>query len=711
MSAIKARRTEFDFMGKMIKCNWNAGIFITMNPGYAGRTELPDNLKSLFRPVAMMAPDLALIAEVMLQAEGFVNSRVLAKKTVTLYGLMVQQLSKQDHYDYGLRSMRGVLVAAGAIKRADPEMSEEFIMLRAIRDMNAPKFIKADAALFKQLLGDLFPGLDLPAFDGQELGAQVEHELEALGLQRHPTIVQKAMELRDSKNTRHCNMLVGRTLSGKSTTWKMLAAARTALCVAGKAGYERVRVEVINPKSITMNELYGAYDLQTMEWTDGILSSVFRNFARDEKSDETWLMLDGPVDTLWIESMNTVMDDNKTLTLINGDRIAMSNSMSLLFEVQDLAVASPATVSRAGMIYLDVDDLGWGPFVQSWIAAKYTAPEERDWIGALFDKYVPRLLLFRRRELKELVPVSDFAAVRSFCNLFDVLGTAENGVDRLGCADSWAAVGEKWFVFCLIWSVGASVDEKGRRRFNDCLRDIEAIFPPVQTVYEYFVDHKAKEFKLWEEKVTPGWRPPKGAAFNEIFVPTVDTLRNSFIVSSLAMTNHGVLVVGNTGTGKSVLVQQFLDGLAPETHQRLEMNFSAATTSATTQDIVEGVLEKRAKARAPPHCAARALALTPLRCCRCARAEQDGSVGRPAHDRVYRRPQHAQEGRVRVAAAARAAAAVDRLRRLVRPLEAVVAVHHGRDARRCHGPARRRPHRHLGAAALAVQPHQLHVPL
>ncbi|CAN0391225.1 unnamed protein product, partial [Scytosiphon promiscuus] len=78
-------------------------------------------------------------------------------------------------------------------------------------------------------------------------------------------------------------------------------------------------------------------------------------------------MFDGPIDALWIESMNSVMDDNKILTLINGDRIPLTNSMSLLFEVEDLAVASPATVSRAGMIFLDVDEMGWQPFVNSWL--------------------------------------------------------------------------------------------------------------------------------------------------------------------------------------------------------------------------------------------------------------------------------------------------------------------------------------------------------
>jgi len=77
-----------------------------------------------------------------------------------------------------------------------------------------------------------------------------------------------------------------------------------------------------------------------------------------------WMILDGPVDTLWIETMNSVLDDSKLLTLTNGDRTSLKPTVRLLFEIQDLAVASPATVSRAGMIYMDLEELGWKPFFE-----------------------------------------------------------------------------------------------------------------------------------------------------------------------------------------------------------------------------------------------------------------------------------------------------------------------------------------------------------
>lgn len=131
--------------------------------------------------------------------------------------------------------------------------------------------------------------------------------------------------------------------------------------------YQLVKKIVLNPKAISMGEMYGEVNVLSQEWFDGLASKVMRAAAQETGEEFTWVVFDGPVDALWIENMNTVLDDNKTLCLANGQRIKLRDEMSMVFEVADLAVASPATVSRCGMVYLTAEELGWEPYVRTWI--------------------------------------------------------------------------------------------------------------------------------------------------------------------------------------------------------------------------------------------------------------------------------------------------------------------------------------------------------
>jgi dynein heavy chain len=144
LDAIRDNLKLFTFMDEEIKLISTTGSFITMNPGYAGRTELPENLKALFRSCAMVVPDLVFICENMLMSEGFVVARALAQKFVCLYMLCRELLSKQMHYDWGLRAVKSLLRQAGKLKRGDPDMDEYPILMRALRDFNTPKITTND---------------------------------------------------------------------------------------------------------------------------------------------------------------------------------------------------------------------------------------------------------------------------------------------------------------------------------------------------------------------------------------------------------------------------------------------------------------------------------------------------------------------------------------------------------------------------------------
>lgn len=540
-AAIKAREPRVDLLGVNIDVDFNAGIFVTMNPagkGYGGRSKLPDNLKQLFRPVAMSRPDNELIAEVILYSEGFSGAKDLASKMVALFTLSKQLLTPQQHYDWGLRAMKTCLNTGGNLiqnaKRDGLELTpsmEAEILIKAVRVNTLSKLTFDDAQRFLALVTDVFPGVSSEDIRYAELELAIKEVMtnKPFNLEFDEGQVRKMLQLKESLDQRMGCVIVGPSGCGKSTLWRVLQAA---LLKVGQV----VKTYVMNPKSMPRQRLLGDMDPDTREWTDGVLTAAARQVVREPLEVRSWIVCDGDVDPEWIESLNSVLDDNHLLTMPNGERISFGSNVNFLFETHDLRFASPATISRMGMIFLSDEDVDVKRVVKCWLRRQ---PEDLQMnLGAWMDDVFYRALEW-------------VLAQKSFAIETTMVGTVMNGLSHVSAC---ASKGE--FVCALIRGLGGNLDTERRSAF-------------------------AKEVFHWSSERPPDLGAPLDCEFeNGRFVPlappsydgvferkdleqgtivkTVSVLRTMNMVSKWIDNMEPFILVGPEGCGKTMLIRHLV---------------------------------------------------------------------------------------------------------------------------------------------------------
>jgi len=596
---IKAQNTSVTIEGMEVGLKWTAGAFITMNPGYLGRSELPEGLKALFRPITVMVPDLILICENMLMAEGFVEAKTLASKFFSLYYLLAQLLSKQSHYDWGLRAIKSVLVVAGSFKRAEPDIAEQALLMRALRDFNTPKIVKQDEVIFFGLLGDLFPGINPPRKQDASLEDAVRAACAKKSLDPHPDFCLKVVQLEELLAIRHCIFVMGPAAAGKSSCWQVLQGARAEL-------KRKTKATDLDPKAVSPEELYGYVHPATREWKDGLLSKIMRELGREDPTEDKWILLDGDLDANWIESMNSVMDDNKMLTLASNERIPLKAHMRMIFEIRDLNHATPATVSRAGIIYISTNTGSqWRSIITSWLLKLQCSEPLRACLKSCFDRYCASSLYFIKKECKPMVPCEDVTLIM---NLLRLLKTTMTPAFMKKIQDpAYAADLEKnmetFFVFCCIWALGSALSKRDgedyRHRFSEYWRGefktIKINVRGAETIFDYFLDPETLVFEPWTKhsRCSPVTFDSKKTAMGQVTVPTPETVSVSHWMDLLVAQRDPVMLVGYAGCGKTQLVSGLLAVQKPDERLSHVVNFNFYTDAKSLQSIMEQPLEKK----------------------------------------------------------------------------------------------------------------------
>ncbi|KAK3912297.1 Dynein heavy chain, cytoplasmic [Frankliniella fusca] len=640
-----------ELVGKQVKVSTDMAIFITMNPGYAGRSNLPDNLKKLFRSLAMTKPDRQLIAEVMLFSQGFRSAEKLACKIVPFFKLCDEQLSNQSHYDFGLRALKSVLVSAGNVKRdriqkikedmkksgesnideavIAENLPEQEILIQSVCETMVPKLVAEDIPLLFSLLSDVFPNVEYTRAEMAGLKEQIrkvcqeeylvcgegEEQGGAWMEKRYTgeTWVEKVLQLYQICNLNHGLMMVGPSGSGKSTAWRVLLRSLERL-----EGVEGV-AHVIDPKAISKEALYGVLDPNTREWTDGLFTHILRKIidnVRGEINKRQWIIFDGDVDPEWVENLNSVLDDNKLLTLPNGERLSLPPNVRIMFEA-NLKYATLATVSRCGMVWFSEDVLSTEMIFENYMSRLRNIPleeSEDDGLGTFTTKKTtaekdddlsPTLQIQRDvstilqsylspdgvvvRSLEYAMKqehIMDFTRLRALSSLFSMLNQGVRNVLAYNHSHSdFPLTNEqlesyipKCLVYALLWSFAGDAKLKGRSDLGDFIRTITTVpLPPTSNLpiidYEVTV---VGDWVPWSNKVPQIEVETHKVAAPDVVVPTLDTVRHESLLYTWLAEHKPLVLCGPPGSGKTMTLFSALRAL-PDM-EVVGLNFSSATT-------------------------------------------------------------------------------------------------------------------------------------
>ena len=567
----------------------SAAYFMTLLPSTDNMLPLPETMKTQVRGIMMLAPDPHTIIRVKLSAAGFKDSAKLATKLETLYDMCRQCLSKQQHYDFGLRNISSLVANCGRTKRAvdDPDVTDTQMVVQALKECNLACLTQEDSVVFIDFLSHLFPGVsgerleDVKQSDTMRTICDSMHlEYDSISAIRW---VEKLTYFQEICRVRHGVGLVGPTGSGKSVILK------TSIQTFSQIQGIPQTIKTLNPRAVELSQVFGHYDLTKSKWIEGIFSTLWRKAAQNLECDN-WIVFDGPVDLEWMENLNTALDDTKVLSLANGDRLPLPENLKIVLETDHLEHASPAAVSRIAIVFVSGSTLGYDPMLSSWLKSRPEA--QRAVLKEIFGNSMSALVNTAARILKSVLEVPSIVLVQNFLSFLEILLSRGLGSQT---GTQTAFVLERMVLYSVCWSFGGPVEKESRIRLETELKKMLPSANPTAEMgkpFECYLDENGSWAPI--AMLDVAWEFPVGADFFDIYVPTTHNAQYRMLFELIAPHKLPVLVLGQVGSAKTSTILQFMrdravkDGL---TTKRTVL--SADTSPSALQRAIESATEKR----------------------------------------------------------------------------------------------------------------------
>lgn len=631
--------------GKEVIVQPNFSVFLTISTNGGATFELPPEMRAMFRSVAVVMPDTSIILRAYCAGQGFKSPKILADRLKLVGDICKEQLSGKSHHNFSLSSLVGVIQHAGNKRSSQgpignklstataestrPSSSqsvniqsgpgkerasqfgqkdkkpttpstissgarlEHSLVLQSLQECIGPRLSPEELNIFNMVLRDIFYSLPKPPTPAYHI-TKVVQDFESVlltntkekGFVPHRPWITKIHQLWTLSKVHRGIIVAGPPGTGKSSCISALVEtlSECSLIKHKNTGSQMHshKLQRINPLSVSDPAvMFGKVNVSN-DFEDGIFTAYFRkaNKGHSVHKMTTWICLDAPLHHEWAEFLSSTLDKGQYLSLQNGERYYLSDEVKFVFETDDLTHSSPSTVSRCGVVHMDESVLGWKPLADAWLASR--SPQERHCLQKAFNAAVDVISQFVQYEARPFMKICEVGMFNTCLAMLKAL--LEGNTDIGGELHI-----ERLFIFSLIWSFGALLDEADRRRFSEILLSLTSALPDYDqeiSVFDYYVDESG-EWDPWQSRVPEVSYFDASDLLGEVFVDTMDTIRTRQFMELASASGRNILLTGPSGCGKTSLINDFLDKQEDKDQIVMRYVYSGTSGAASLQQFVE----------------------------------------------------------------------------------------------------------------------------